>query len=68
LPKYPTCKQETIKGDDSVWAMCGDIPVYKWGMGKKTVANAIGNCNYEAGTKHKWGKCSDAIKTYYQIS
>merc|ERR1712070_823261 len=53
---YPKCRAH--KG--SVWAMCGNFEVKKWGIGPEGEAQAIKNCNYVGRTIHRWGDCSEA--------
>ena len=74
--EYPVCRKKeytpenAIKpewNDTSIYAMCGSIPIHRWGMSSAGEQTDIGNCNYDAGNSerkppYRWGKCSDYIK------
>ena len=68
---YPICQEKTYTpetairpdwNDNSVYAMCGDVPVGKWGIGSEGVRQAIINCNNERRSQYRWGKCADIVK------
>jgi len=73
--EYPVCRkveytpQNAINSewnDTSIYAMCGSIPIYRWGMSSAGEQSDIGKCNYDANNSerkspYRWGKCSDHI-------
>jgi len=74
---YPVCSvqdytPETAIKDDwnysTVYAMCGDIPVGKWGIeGGVSLEQNIRNCNYAASNStaqdpYRWGKCGNYMQ------
>jgi len=61
----PVCKARA----GTVWAMCGDKEVAKWGIGPEGKAKAIKNCNYASSTNRKYGTCIAATSgahTYFE--
>lgn len=58
IKKPPTCKYV----DGTVWAMCGDKKIKRWGIGPEGKDRAIGNCNYAARQNFKLGYCSEKTK------
>ena len=58
IKKPPTCKYV----DGTVWAMCGDKKIKRWGIGPEGKDRAIGNCNYAAKQNFKLGYCSEKTK------
>lgn len=54
-PVYPTCAPH--KG--SVWALCGDEPIHRWGVGPDGQEAAIGNCNYSVRRTKGGGACTE---------
>jgi hypothetical protein len=53
----PTCKAHL----NSVWAMCGNTEVHKWGVGPEGKAQAIKNCNWMSINKQKFGTCPNTL-------
>ena len=54
--EYPEC--QTIDG--TIWAMCENTKVARWGDSGATGSNAIkdmGNCNFAAKKQKRWGAC-----------
>ena len=58
IKKPPTCKYV----DGTVWAMCGDKKIKRWGIGPEGKDRAIANCNYAARQNFKLGYCSEKTK------
>ena len=67
---YPICEEKTYTPTTairpewnykSVYAMCGDVPVGKWGIGDEGVDRAIVNCNGERRSQYRWGKCAENL-------
>ena len=61
--EYTDTRPECKSHGGSVYAMCGETPYKRWGIGPEGETNALGNCNYSysnAKGEHRDNKCPKA--------